>query len=205
MLNLKPPESPGMCDAPVEREKRARDDSDRWNAAWSPYIHLRLEILGDNKVVINWMNCAWEVKGDEHAAPVRWYSDGTFRPRTDESDWSRHIFRESNKDTHANWLMDKGDSGPGAQWEAPDIHEKLQKSRHILLSFDGARRESGLAAAAWILWMRDETVPFEEISCGRRVLRNASAMTAEREALRIGIDHLAVLFPTEISSFDLKV
>ena len=29
----------------------------------------------------------------------------------------RHIFRESNKaaDTHANWLMDNGDSGPGAQ------------------------------------------------------------------------------------------
>ena len=73
-------------DAPVEREKRARDDSDPWNAAWSPDKHLRFEILGDNKVVINWMNGAWEVKGDEHAAPVRWYLDGTFRPRTDESD-----------------------------------------------------------------------------------------------------------------------
>ena len=53
MLNLKPPESPCVCDAPVEREKRARDDSDPWNAAWSPDKHLRLENLGDNKVVIN--------------------------------------------------------------------------------------------------------------------------------------------------------
>ena len=26
---------------------------------------------GDNKVVINWMNGAWEVKGEEHAIPVR--------------------------------------------------------------------------------------------------------------------------------------
>ena len=80
------------------------------------------------------MNGAWEVKGDEHAVPVRgvvdqfvwWFLSGTFRPRTDENDWCRHIFRESNKaaDTHANWLMDNGDSGPGAQWMAPDLHDK---------------------------------------------------------------------------------
>ena len=58
----------------------------------------------------------------------------------DENDWCWHIFRESNKaaDTHANWF------GPGAQWMAPDLHEKMQKSRHIVLSFDGARREAGL-------------------------------------------------------------
>ena len=86
---------------------------------------------------------------DEHAVPVRgvvdqfvrWFVGGTFRPRTDENDWCRHIFRESNKaaDTHANWLMDNGDSGPGAQWEAPHLHDKLHKSRHILLSFNGVR------------------------------------------------------------------
>ena len=63
------------------------------------------------------------------------------------------FLREPNKaaDTHAIWLMDNGDSGPGAQWMAPDLHDKMQKSRHIVLSFDGARRESGLGAAAWIL------------------------------------------------------
>ena len=33
---------------------------------------------------------------------------------------------------------------------APDLHDKIQKSRHIVLSFEGARRESGLGAAAWI-------------------------------------------------------
>ena len=72
--------------------------------------------------------------------------------------------------------MDNGDSGPGAQREAPDLPDNLQKSRHLLMSFDGARRGSGLGAAAWILWMRDETGSFEKISCGRRVLRNATAM-----------------------------
>ena len=44
-----------------------------------------------------------------------------------------------------------------------------------------------------------------KISYGGRVLRNASATTAEREALRMGIEHLTFLFPTEVSSFDLQV
>ena len=101
--------------------------------------------------------------------------------------------------------MDNGDSGPGAQWEALDLHDKMQKSRHILLSFDAARRRSGLGAAAWILWLRDEYGFCEKVSCGGRVLRNASAMTAERKALRRGIECLTVLFPTEVSTFDFQV
>ena len=137
MLNLKPPESSCACDVPVERSKRPRDDSGPWNVAWPSDTHRRLEVLGNNKVVINWMNGAWEVKSEEHAIPVRgvvdqfvgWFLGGTFPPRTDENDWCRHIFRESNKaaDTHANWLMDNGDSVPGAQWMAPDLHDKMQK------------------------------------------------------------------------------
>ena len=55
-----------------------------------------------------------------------------------------------------------------------------------------ARRVSGLCAAAWILWLRDEYGSFEKVSYGGRVLRNASAMTAEREALGLGIEHLTV-------------
>ena len=101
--------------------------------------------------------------------------------------------------------MDNGDSGPGAQWMAPDLHDKMQKSRRFVLSFDGARRENGLGAAAWILWLQDEFGIFEKVSNGGRVLRNASAMIAEREALRMGIEHLTVLFPTEVSSFDFQV
>ena len=64
------------------------------------------------------------------------------------------------------------------------------------MSFDGA---------AWILWSRDESGSFEKISYGGRVLRKASATTAEREALRMGIERLTVLFPTKVSLFDFKV
>ena len=41
---------------------------------------------------------------------------------------------------------------------------------------------------------------FEKVSYGGRVLRSASAMTAERGALRMGIEHLTLYFPTEVSS-----
>ena len=74
MLNLKHPESSSVCDAPAERSKRPRDDSDPWNVAWSSDTHRRLVVLGDNKVVINWMSGAWEVKGDEQLFPcVVWW------------------------------------------------------------------------------------------------------------------------------------
>ena len=158
----------------------------------------------DNKVVINWMNGAWEVKGEEHAVPVRgvvdqfvrWFLGGIFRPRTDENDWCRHLSRVKQSCGHtAYWLMDNGESGLGAQWTASDLHDKIQKSRHIVLSFDGARRGSGLGAAAWILCLRNEYGIFEKVSYGGCVLKNASAMIAEREALRKGIEHLTVLFP----------
>ena len=82
--------------------------------------------------------------------------------------------------------MFNGDSGPESQWMAPDLHDKIQKSRHMVLSFDGARRESGLGAAAWILLLRDEYGTIDKVSYGGRVLMNASAMIAEREALRNG-------------------
>ena len=74
-----------------------------------------------------------------------------------------------------------------------------------MLSYDGARRRSGLGAAAWILWLRNEYGTFEKASFGGRVLKNVSAMIAEREALRMGIEHWTVLFPTEVSSFEFQV
>ena len=37
------------------------------------------------------------------------------------------------------------------------------------------------------------------------MLRNDSAMTAESEALKLGIEYLTVLFPTEVSSFHFQV
>ena len=66
-------------------------------------------------------------------------------------------------------------------------------SRHIVLSFDGARRESGLGVVALILWLPNE-YGILEVSYGGCLLRNASAMVAEREAPRKGIEHFDSYF-----------
>ena len=216
MLSLKPPDLPSLsCDAPVQREKRPREDSSPWIVEWSHDEHRRLEILGDSRAVICWLNGMWEVKDDEHANTVRgvvdqfvrWYMSGTFRPRTNEAQWSRHIYREHNTfaDTHANWLMDNGDSGPGAQWEVPDLCKRLQEARNVLLSFDGARRGSGLGAAAWILWVRDKNGVYEKVSHGGRVLMGNSAMVAEREAVSMGVERLASLMPIESRLLNFEI
>ena len=96
------------------------------------------------------MNGDWEVKGNERTTHVRdvaivfeWYFS--------TEKWCKHVFRGSDKaaDTHANWLMDNGDSGHGARWKRRDYSEKLQAAKHEVLSFDGVRRSNGDRAAAW--------------------------------------------------------
>ena len=74
----------------------------------------------------------------------------------------------------------------------------------MLVSSGGARRGSCFGAAAWVLWVRDERGSFEKVSHGGRV-RGNSAMVAGREALRMGIERLAVLLPTKVSLFDFEV
>ena len=86
-----------------------------------------------------------------------------------------------------------GDSGLGAQWVAPDLHDEMQKSRYIVLSFGRLTRVGGLGAA-WILWLWDEYGSFEKVSYGGRLPRNASAMPAECETLRMGIEHFDSYF-----------
>ena len=58
------------------------------------------------------------------------------------------------------------------------------------------------------LHLRNEYGIFEKVSYGGCVLKNASAMIAEREALRKGIEHLTVLFSTVRNArltFKLKI
>ena len=95
--------------------------------------------------------------------------------------------------------MDNDDSGPGAQREVLDLYEKLN------VVFRWGQKGSGLGAAAWILWLRDESGSCENVSYGGRVLRKASAMTAEREALRMDIEHLTVLFRQKLARLIFKL
>ena len=74
---------------------------------------------------------------------------------------------------------------PSAQPETHDLRGRLRDARGVMLSFDGA--------AAWVLWVRDETGPFKKVGRGGRVLKDASAMKAEREALCLGTEKLTDL------------
>ena len=69
--------------------------------------------------------------------------------------------------------------------------EKLKDAKYVILSLYGARRSNGDGAAAWILWIRNKNGEFERITHGGKVLMNTTAMTAEREALRMGVEYLA--------------
>ena len=44
---------------------------------------------------------------------------------------------------------------------------------------------------------------FERISHDGKVLKDTTAMTAEREALRMGVEHLMTLFPVETKRFSV--
>ena len=46
---------------------------------------------------------------------------------------------------------------------------------------------------------------FEMISHGGKVLKDTTAMTAEREALRMGVEQLMTLFPVETKDFQFVV
>ena len=100
--------------------------------------------------------------------------------------------------------MDNGDSGPGAQWMAPDLHDKMKNHVILCCLSMGPEGRVGLVRLLGFYGYGMNTVPLRK-SYGGRVLRNASAMIADREALRMGIEHLTVLFPTEVSSFDFQV
>ena len=58
---------------------------------------------------------------------------------------------------------------------------------------------------SWVLWVRDKAGSLEKVSHGGRVLRDRSAVVAEREALRMGTERLVELFPTEVSLFGFEV
>ena len=88
---------------------------------------------------------------------------------------------------------------------ALDLHDKMQKNVILCCLSMGPEGRADLVRLLGYCGYGMNTVLFEKVSYGGRVLRNASAMTGEREALRLGIEYLTVLFPTEVSSFDFQV
>ena len=55
------------------------------------------------------------------------------------------------------------------------------------------------------MMIRNMNGEFERISHGGKVLKDTTAMTAEREASRAGVEHLMTLFPVEAKDFQFVV
>ena len=117
LLNLYTSDLVKWADTFASLEKRPRDDSNLWNVAWLSDSYRRLEILGDSKVIIKWMNGDWEVKGNEHNVHVRnviyqfvlWYLGGIFVLEMKRFFWCRHVFSRTRLLIHMQigwWTME---------------------------------------------------------------------------------------------------
>ena len=133
---------------PAQFVKQARDVT--WEPqAWTADAKGRLEICGDSSVVINWLNGLWRVKflpyercvakAHQHLHVLS--SVFETKPRSDTSDFCRHIFRELN--TMADRLANKYRN----EWM---LLPYTAPAKCIRVFFDGSRRKNK-AAYGWVV------------------------------------------------------
>ena len=117
--------------------------------------YIALEIVGDNELVINWLNGTAVVDHPVHRSRVMaitnqvatsWKS-GILVPRMADVNWYRHVYRELNTqaDALANRAMDEGMS---SEWSRPHAYLRPHRLRGW---FDGGRRHDGLCSCGWLL------------------------------------------------------
>ena len=151
----------------------------------------RLEVVGDSLTVIKWHQGAWTTKHKHHLDRISstinllssWHRGGKLLTRTAASDFHRHVYRELNKraDHLANSVLD----GTLVRWSftlpvAP---------RKLLVHFDGAKRGTGPAAAAWSVQGELNDGAWAALAEGGVLLTTADSvmdaeLTAQEEAVK---------------------
>ena len=212
VLNLKPPESSSVCDAFAERGKSPRV------AVIPGMLHGRLThiVVWRSWVTTRLLSTGWMVFGRSRAMSmlfpcVVWWTNlcsGTWMVH--------HLGREFTR------LIGVGISSVSRtkvriRWWTMKILD-LERSGKRLISTKNCTKHVTLFCLSmgpegemvWVLQLGYGGFAMNmnllrKVSYGGRVLRNASAMTAEREVLRMDIEHLTVFFPTDVSSFDYQV
>ena len=140
----------------------------------------RMEICGDSRVIVQWVNGVWPTRFLPYARCVQqvhrkmhgMWCQNSVRPRTDSADFFRHIYRELN--TEADALANKyADSWSLEYYEAP--------AKHIRAFFDGSRRPSK-AAFGWIVYASsangDEISDWKPLATRSCVLPQQATITA---------------------------
>ena len=123
-------------------------------ALWTPDAgHRRLEICGDSKVIINWVNGVWPAKFMPYTREIgkvqrrlhELVNVFDVRPKRDVCDFCRHIYRELN--TEADRLAYKHAS----EWSLEAYSEPAPRIRGF---FDGSV-QGDKAAFGWIVFALD--------------------------------------------------
>jgi ribonuclease HI len=110
----------------------------------------RLEILGDINLVVNWVNGLWRCKFriyDQRLAMLHTIlqdlaANFGLRPRLDDAEWSRHVFRELNKDA---------DALATSHVDSYTEHCHDTEFLHFRIFFDGSCSSSG-SGGGWVLY-----------------------------------------------------
>ena len=149
---------------------------------------IALEIIGDNKNVIDWLNGTALVDASAYKPRVAlliqalagsWDRNGLIT-KTASADWFRHVYCELNTkaDELANLAMDQQCT---SQWSRPKCYLRPFRLRGW---FDGGRRNEQLRACGWVLQasfqQETENCTWSSISWANVLLRpRTSSVEAE--------------------------
>ena len=131
---------------------------------WTLYeTEIGTEIVGDNEIVINWMNGQAAASSQDQKHRVEELTNqlhcswlqGLIAPRMPSAEWCRHVYRERNMeaDRLANEAMDDCAS---ATWHTCNKFPRMQQ---LCAHFDGGKRGDIAAACGWHLQGSHEVEP----------------------------------------------
>ena len=153
-----------------------------------------MELVGDSDLVIRWLNGLWRCKYNLYAKRLAILHSCIqsmvelfgIRPRSDDADWGRHIFRELNCEA---------DALAGVHRFAFQEHSCDTNWVAYRLFFDGSCTESG-AGGGWVLYgsrhvFHDSLHEWEKLADLSFALGTGATVTAaELESCSWGVSYL---------------
>jgi len=163
----------------------------------------RLEILGDSKLVVNWVRGIWACKFRPYKARMQevigtlenHVTASGLRPRCRDADFARHIFRELNGEADAL----AGKHCDEYNFWKP---ERLTEFHYYRVFFDGSAAPDS-SGAGWVLYgtesILDDPAEWEKIAAKSLALpKGCSVTAAELEACASAVEFLDALLSGEM-------
>ena len=152
------------------------------------YKYMYIEIIGDNELIVNWLNGAARCDHPAFSRRIakvvcelhRAWVGGLLVPRVPSADWARHVYRELNQeaDALANKAMDERHS---SDWMRESW---LLRPRRLRGYFDGGRRDAFVSSCGCLVqasYTDEPTQSSWHIVAWGCVLLGAGTTTVEAE------------------------